>query len=83
MTTDDVSKESSSHFVFPQSEEDARGKVAGVYGGLTLRDYFAVHALGSVAVCIVAGVENPQVGSEHMIAVAAYQMADAMLEARK
>jgi hypothetical protein len=43
--------------------------------GLTLRDYFAAKAMQSVSLAL-------DLNEQHLIANAAYQMADAMLKAR-
>lgn len=46
------------------------------YEGLTLRDYFAAKAMQSIPLAI----DNQE---QHLIATAAYRMADAMLKARE
>lgn len=52
-----------------------------IYDGMTLRDYFAAKAM----VALLAGKFpiTKEIDAEQRIAVAAYQMADAMLGARK
>lgn len=49
------------------------------YKGMTLRDYFAAAALGHIPALLAAKDKNP---SCEQIAKWAYQVADAMLEAR-
>lgn len=51
--------------------------------GMTLRDYFACAAMGSVTIGIIANVSAGGKGVEGVLADAAYRMADAMLAARK
>jgi hypothetical protein len=64
-------------FAFPQTDFLEDGSTTG-YGepGMTLRDYFAAKAMQGFMV----GVEMPRFDN---IAKVAYEMADAMLEARK
>ena len=50
--------------------------------GMSLRDYFAAHAPLTVLVGAAAHVDPPRSGVD-MLAIYAYQFADAMLEARK
>lgn len=59
---------------FPKAGLDAWGKAVEVHTGMTLRDYFAGQAL-------IGLVQNG--GLPHPIAQRAYELADAMLEARK
>ena len=60
--------------------------VDGGYGGMTLRDYFAAHALVGM---LSYSMLNPNTGNYHEncniddAAHVAYEFADAMLEARK
>ena len=51
--------------------------------GMTLRDYFAAKALPAIMAPHPATGAYPQVDEFHSCASVAYQMADAMLEARK
>ena len=64
---------------FPVSPDEARGKVSSVHGGLTIRDYFAGLTLGNPD--IASQVSGP--GWKQTLAEMCYEMADAMLEARK
>ena len=65
---------------FPVSPDAARGKVASIHGGMTLRDYFAAKAMGGAS-----AYHGQALTDEAMREVAeqAYCQADAMLEARK
>lgn len=65
---------------FPVSEEAARGKVAAVYGGMSLRDHYAGLAMQG----ILANHNACPDRQEHFdnIAVDAIRMADAMIRAR-
>lgn len=66
---------------FPVSEEEARGKVSGVYGGMTLRDYFAAKAMQSyITAHVSTGTEETTF--DRLISKWAYETADAMLKAR-
>lgn len=64
---------------FPTTQYANGISPSGHDGGMTLRDYFAAKAMGSL-------ISDPDWRSDmvwHETAFAAYQMADAMLEARK
>lgn len=61
---------------FPQSERV--GDVSVVYGGMTLRDWFA----GQVMTGLVANPHNKDSEGGNAFARTAYQVADAMLAAR-
>ena len=68
---------------FPVSEEAARGKVAAVYGGMTLRDYFAAAALqGLLATPVKISLGAKPVQDSADYSEMAYRYADAMIEAR-
>ena len=66
---------------FPVSPDEARGKVSSVHGGLTIRDYFAGQALtGWLAT--YGESDDPDDVPVDLVAAFAYELADAMLEAR-
>ena len=54
---------------------DGKGKIIGGSNGMTLRDYFAAKAMQAMT---HRGEANVQ-----MVAIQAYAMADAMMEARE
>ena len=68
---------------FPHTVEYKGADSGGVvpHGGMSLRDYFAAKAM----VALLAGnfPITKEIDAEQRIAVAAYQMADAILKARK
>ena len=66
---------------FPVNEFDATGAVREEHTGLTMRDYFAARAMAVV----FAGQdhENLTITGLSVNARACYEIADAMLEARK
>lgn len=71
-------------FPCPMSAQSHSNQDCGSFqGGMTLRDYFAAHALNGVMTMIQAGSHNPfpKTGAEG-IAFSAYEIADAMLKAR-
>ncbi len=63
----------------PAFPNDARIQLGDDYQGMTLRDYFAGHALSGVVDLIT--VSKPE--TYKFIANLSYKIADAMLEARK
>jgi len=65
---------------FPISQEESRGKVAGIYGGMTLRDYFAAKIANGLA--SHSGTMGDPYGPDD-IASRSYQVADAMLAERE
>lgn len=76
---------------FPVSQEESRGKVAGIYGGMTLRDYFAVKAMHALFSNPTVKSINKKTGEfvvepdkkAPSIAKDAYLIADAMLAERE
>lgn len=64
---------------FPVSEDQSRGKVSGVYGGMTLRDAFAIAELGKVNGRTILDIPS----TYDRLATHCYRMADAMLAARE
>jgi len=60
---------------FPVSDEASRFKVSGVFGGMTLRDYFDGQALAGM-------MSVPSGDDPSATAVYAYRIADALLAAR-
>lgn len=70
---------------FPVSEEAARGKVAGVYGGMSLRDYFAAKAMVGVHAEYMGFAKGSPLTRDdyHNIAADSFTLADAMLKARQ
>ena len=65
---------------FPQPFYDEKGHVIDGFGGMTLRDYFAAKAMQTL---LLAKPRDWPMGFDVSVSVAAYQMADAMLEARE
>ncbi len=60
--------------IFPERVVDDKGE-AKIEGGLTLRDYFAAHALAGI-------VTRDDIESVYSAAQKAYRLADIMLETR-
>lgn len=61
---------------FPVSEDAARGKVSGIYGGMTLRDYFAAQAMAGLTAIPSSGYTFEGAAED------AYKFADAMIAQR-
>jgi hypothetical protein len=61
---------------------DERGCI--IYGGMTLRDYFAAKAMQALAADTLPNEVNPETGMTEaaIVARSAYWIADAMLKAR-
>lgn len=62
---------------FPTSDESARRSVSAVYGGLTIRDVFAI-----AYSCVRLSRFGTDRGMCELNAEASYEFADAMLKAR-
>jgi hypothetical protein len=65
---------------FPHHETTSTGEPYHDHLGMSLRDWFAGHALGHIPALLAANERNKSV---EQIASWAYQVADAMLAARK
>lgn len=66
---------------FPCQERNDYGKPIMDHPGMSLRDYFAAHALGASIYCGQAGLILNGAGPENFAKVA-YETADAMLAER-
>ena len=62
-------------YAFPSGHNPQRGRQED---GMTLRDYFAAHIAGHLAVKAVYDDEKPET-----VAAAAYMVADALMKARE
>jgi hypothetical protein len=79
-------------FPLPVNDEQCRARFDSGYGGMTLRDYFAAHAMAALIAeplnegersAASAWTARMQMRGPDLIATAAYIMADAMLKARE
>ena len=68
---------------FPVSMDEARGKVASIHGGISIRDYFAAAALQGMLANPAMIDALPTPASAADIATAADIYADAMLAVRE
>lgn len=69
-------------FPMPSGPEPRHNEITHYNEGMALRDYFAAKAMGSMLQNSVAA-QGEEAHERAEIAKLAYQMADAMLEARK
>ncbi len=61
---------------FPVSDEESRRKVSAVFGGMTLRDYFAAKAMCGLL------ADTDYCEHEEAVARRCYMLADAMIAER-